>query len=163
MLKHHNCFASLFQFYNVFLLNKIITHKLFCCATVHFRVVIDSSSNEYTIPSSSSLGCKHFWEGEGETLGKLGSVLSYCLSVTWNPVTCDIKKGHFDKLTTRTPVYFSLLLANEWQITQSLQVTIKIFYFFAFYWVLWPCGALKHYGSFPASLQFSHFFPVEFF
>lgn len=163
MLKHHNCFASLFHFYSVSFLKKIIMHKLFCRMTFLFRVVIESSRNEYTMPSSSSLGCKHFWEGEGETLEKPGSVLSCCLSVTWNPVTCDIKKGHFDNLTTRMPAYFSLLLANEWQITQCLQLTIKIFCsFFAFYGVLWPRGTLKHYGASPASLQFSHFFPVEF-
>lgn len=116
--------------------------------TFLFGVVTESSSNEYPIPPSSSLGCQHFWEGEMEALEKLGSVLSCCLSVTWNSVTCDIKKGHFDNLTNGMPAYCSLLLVNEWQIMQYLQLKIKRCPFsFGFYPVLWPRGVLKLWTS----------------
>lgn len=98
---------------------------------------------------------------KGETLEKLGSVLSCCLSVTWNSVTCDIKKGHFDNLTTRMPAYFSLLLVNECQIMWCLQLKIKIYSSsFAVYAGLWVCGAFWSTTELHHSLHFSHFFPA---
>lgn len=137
-------------------------HKLFCCVTFVFRVVIESSSNEYTILSFSCLGCKHFWEGERETLEKLGSALSCYLSVTWNSVTCDIKKGHFDNLTTRMWGYFSLFLANEWQITKCLQLTIKIFSsFFCLLWSFMTSRSLKTLQSFSSFSPVFSFLPCR--
>lgn len=134
---------------------------MLCYVTFLVIVATESSNNEYTIPSSS-LGWKHFWAGEGEILEKLGSVLSYGLSVTWNSVTCDIKKGHFDNLTTRMPAYF-LTTAGKWMANYMMSTTNNKNIFFFFYFMeiydfmeLYTIMELLH------SLHFCHFFLVEF-
>lgn len=128
---------------------------MLCYVTFLVIVATESSSNEYTIPSSS-LGWKHFWEGEGEILEKLGSVLSYCLSVTWNSVTCDIKKGHFDNLTTSMPAYF-LTTAGKWMANYMMSAAnIKNIFFFFYFMKIYDFMELLN------SLHFCHFFLVEF-
>lgn len=86
MLKHCYLFCYLISILWLFLIYffLIIAHRLLCCVTFPFGVVTESSSNEYPLPPSSSLGCQHFWEGEREALALSCHVVLVWHEILWH-------------------------------------------------------------------------------
>lgn len=163
MLKHCYLFCyliSILWLFLIFFFFLIIAHRLLCCVTFPFGVVTESSSNEYPLPPSSSLGCQHFWEGEREALALSCHVVLVWHEILWH-VTLK-KRSLWQPDMGNASILFTT--AGKWMTNHAISATKNKKYFpFPLYFIqFYDLVEFSNCGAPPASLQFSHFFLMGF-